>query len=94
MPGRVKYPRCSLCCFLFLLLTLIAPYRYGLIVSNAIYLPNSIFLDVTSSTDPPISFDDNNSVRPTPSAYEFESGGEATHEKGKIPFLTPTLHNN
>ncbi|CAH1426333.1 unnamed protein product [Lactuca virosa] len=72
--------------FLFLLLPLIAPYRYHLIVSNAIYLPNSIFLDVASSTDPPISFDDNNSVRPTHSAYEFESGGEATHQvKSVVP---------
>nr|KAJ0224337.1 hypothetical protein LSAT_V11C100045180 [Lactuca sativa] len=30
--------------------------------------------------DPPISFDDNNSVCQTPLAYEFESGGEATHQ--------------
>nr|KAJ0225753.1 hypothetical protein LSAT_V11C100048570 [Lactuca sativa] len=76
----MRYPRCSLCRFLFLLLPLIVPYRYDLIVSNAIYVPKSIFLDVTSSTDPPNSFDDNNSVRPTPSTYEFESGGEATHQ--------------
>nr|KAJ0186041.1 hypothetical protein LSAT_V11C900464620 [Lactuca sativa] len=71
---------------MFLLLPLIAPYRYHLIVSNALYLPNSIFLDVASSTDPPISFDDNNSVRPTHSAYEFESGGEATHQKHRGEF--------